>query len=147
MGMAAGISRLLAGRALAADGRSVEAVAMLERAAADLDARGALRLRDEAERELGKLGRRRPRRARRATPTSEGGGVEALSARELEVARLIVDRRTNAQIAEELFVSPKTVETHVRHLFEKLSVSSRVEVAQVIETADSAAGNQGPGSG
>jgi DNA-binding NarL/FixJ family response regulator len=147
MAMAAGISRLLAGRALAADGHREEAVPMLERAAADLDACGAIRLRGEAERELGKLGRRRPRRSPRTTPAPEGDGVETLSARELEVARLIVDRQTNAQIAEELFLSPKTVETHVRHLFEKLSVSSRVEVARVIEVTERAAKNQGAGSG
>ena len=48
----------------------------------------------------------------------------------------MVDRKTNAQIAEELFLSPKTVETHIRHLFQKLEVSSRVEVARVVERAD-----------
>ena len=52
------------------------------------------------------------------------------------MARLIVDRRTNAQIAAELFLSTKTVETHVRNLFHKLGVSSRVEVARAVERAD-----------
>ena len=74
------------------------------------------------------------RRTRRGK--AGGTGVEALTERELEVARLIVDRRTNAQIAAELFLSPKTVETHVRHLFQKLEVSSRVEVARVVERAE-----------
>jgi DNA-binding NarL/FixJ family response regulator len=94
---------------------------------------GARRYRDEAERELGRLGRRRHRRTR---PGAAGtGGVESLSERELEVARLIIDRRTNAEIAAELFLSKKTVETHVRNLFHKLGVSSRVEVARAVERA------------
>ncbi len=48
----------------------------------------------------------------------------------------MVDRKTNSQIAAELFLSPKTVETHIRHLFQKLGVSSRVEVARVVERAE-----------
>jgi DNA-binding NarL/FixJ family response regulator len=109
-------------------------VAELERAAAELDACGAPRYRDAAERELGRLGRRRHRRTQAGA--REGTGVDTLTARELEVARLIVDRHTNAQIAATLFLSQKTVETHVRNLFHKLDVSSRVEVARVVERAD-----------
>ena len=52
------------------------------------------------------------------------------------MARLIVDRRTNPQIAAELFLSQKTVETHIRNLFQKLDVSSRVDVARIVERAD-----------
>ena len=75
---------------------------------------------------------------RRTRPgTRDGGrGVDTLTGRELEVARLVVDRKTNPQIAAELFLSPKTVESHIRRLFQKLSVSSRVEVARVVEKAD-----------
>jgi DNA-binding NarL/FixJ family response regulator len=51
------------------------------------------------------------------------------------VARLVVDRKTNREIAGELFVSLKTVEAHIRNLFRKLEVSSRVEVARVVERA------------
>jgi ATP/maltotriose-dependent transcriptional regulator MalT len=65
-----------------------------------------------------------------------GLGVAALSDRELQVARLVVARKTNPEIAAELFVSVKTVETHMRHIFRKLGVSSRVEVARAIEDAD-----------
>ena len=62
-------------------------------------------------------------------------GVDALTARELEVARLIVDRKTNPEIAQELFVSLKTVETHVRNMLFKLEVTSRVELARAVERA------------
>jgi DNA-binding NarL/FixJ family response regulator len=48
----------------------------------------------------------------------------------------VVDRRTNPEIAEALFLSPKTVETHLRNIFRKLGVSTRVEVARFVERAD-----------
>ena len=76
--------------------------------------------------------------AARERGKADGTGIEPLTERELEVARLVVDRKTNAQIAAELFLSPKTVETHIRHLFQKLEVSSRVEVARVVERAEDA---------
>jgi DNA-binding CsgD family transcriptional regulator/tetratricopeptide (TPR) repeat protein len=130
----AGQARILAGRALAQAGDGERATAELERAAAAFDAMGAPRYRAEAERELGRLGHRRHRRTRAGAAGT--GDVSSLTERELEVARLIVDRRTNAQIAAELFLSTKTVETHVRNLFQKLGVSSRVEVARAVERAD-----------
>jgi DNA-binding CsgD family transcriptional regulator len=111
-------------------------VAELERAAADLGPCGALRHRDAAERELRRLGRHVHRRTRPGAPG--GSGVASLTGRELEVARLVVDRRTNAEIAGELFLSLKTVETHMRNLFRKLDVSSRVDVARAVERADRA---------
>ncbi|HEY6696377.1 MAG TPA: LuxR C-terminal-related transcriptional regulator [Solirubrobacteraceae bacterium] len=83
---------------------------------------------------MGRLGHRRHRRTR--SGAAGAGDVSSLAERELEVACLIVDRRTNAQIAAELFLSTKTVETHVRNLFHKLGVSSRVEVARAVERAD-----------
>jgi DNA-binding NarL/FixJ family response regulator len=130
----AALSRVLAGRALAAAAEKERAADELERAAADFEACGATARRDQAELELGKLGRRPHRRSRRGQ--ADGRGIEALSERELEVARLVVDRKTNAQIAAELYLSPKTVEAHIRHLFQKLDVSSRVEVARIVEQAD-----------
>ena len=131
----AGIARLLAGRALAGAGRPDEALAALQQAANAFDSCGARRYRDDTERELRRLGSRSPYRRTRAG-RRDSAGVESLTERELQVARLIVDRRTNPQIAAELFLSPKTVESHVRNLFHKLGVSSRVEVARVIERGD-----------
>jgi predicted ATPase/DNA-binding NarL/FixJ family response regulator len=132
----AALSRLLAGRALAQAGQNDRAVAELERAAADFDRCGALRYRDEAERELGKLGRRVHRRTRPGKP--DAIGLESLTGRELQVARLVVERKTNPEIAAELFLSQKTVETHLRNIFRKLDVSSRVELARAVERADRA---------
>jgi DNA-binding CsgD family transcriptional regulator len=128
------LSRRLAGRALAQSGNTANAVTELERAAAELQAVGALRQRDATERELRKLGRR----VHRQTRSGKGDGVGSLTERELQVARLVVDRKTNAEIADELFLSVKTVESHVRNLFHKLGVSSRVEVARTVERADRA---------
>ena len=128
------LSRALAGRALAAAGRPDEGAAELQRAADDLDGCGATRYRDAAERELRKLGKVVHRRTRKGASASEALGE--LSERELEVARLVVDRKTNKEIAAELFVSLKTVEAHMRNLFRKLGVSSRAEVARTVERAE-----------
>jgi DNA-binding NarL/FixJ family response regulator len=125
-------SRKLAGRALAEAGERDAAVAELEAAAAIFEQTGAPRYRDQVGQELRKLGKSVHRRSERGT----GDGIESLSGRELEVARLVVDRRTNPEIAAELFLSVKTVETHMRNIFRKLDAGSRVEVARIMENAD-----------
>ena len=81
-----------------------------------------------------------PHRVHRRTRAgkADGTGVETLSERELQLGRLVVDRRTNAEIAAALFLSQKTVETHLRNMFRKLGVSSRVEVARAVEQAERA---------
>ena len=129
----AALSRLLAGRALAGAEQHARAITELERAAVALHACGAVKYRDAAELELRRLGRHVHRRS--APGVAGGEGVESLTSREREVADLVVDRCTNPEIAAALFVSPKTVETHLRHIFHKLDVSSRVEVARAIEAA------------
>ena len=62
--------------------------------------------------------------------------MSALTGRELEIAELIVDRKTNAEIAHELFLSKKTVETHIRNMFRKLDANSRVDIARAMEAAE-----------
>jgi DNA-binding NarL/FixJ family response regulator len=66
---------------------------------------------------------RGPRRATRANPAG-------LTPRELDVLALVAEGLRNAQIAERLFVSEKTVDHHVSAILRKLDVSSRTEAAR-----------------
>ncbi|HXZ84098.1 MAG TPA: LuxR C-terminal-related transcriptional regulator, partial [Myxococcota bacterium] len=59
-------------------------------------------------------------------------GVEALTASELRVVRLARDGRTNRQIAQQLYVSIKTVEGHLARAYGKLGVRRRAELARVL---------------
>ena len=129
----AAMAGTLAGRALAQAGEKDRAAVELERAAAAFDSFGSARYRAAAEQELRGIGRRIHRRTRPGQ--TDATGVASLTARELEIARLVVDRRTNPEIAVALFLSPKTVETHLRNMFRKLDVSSRVELARAVEQA------------
>ena len=52
-----------------------------------------------------------------------------LSAREIEVLRLVADGRSNGEIGEALFISRKTAGVHVTHILDKLGVANRVEAA------------------
>jgi non-specific serine/threonine protein kinase len=60
----------------------------------------------------------------------------ALTERELEVARLVADGRSNPAIAEALYVSTATVKTHVSHILQKLALESRVQLASWIAAHD-----------
>ena len=126
-------ARTLAGRALAQAAEPDRAAVELERAAAAFDSFGSARHRAAVEQELRKLGRNIHRRTRPGE--ADATGVGSLTARELEIARLVVDRKTNPEIAAALFLSPKTVEAHMRNMFRKLGVSSRVELARAVEQA------------
>jgi len=64
------------------------------------------------------------------------GYGNALSPRELEVARLVAQGRTNRQVAEALFLSPRTVDRHLSAVMRKLDVHSRTAVALAIADAD-----------
>jgi DNA-binding NarL/FixJ family response regulator len=129
----AALARTLAGRGFAAVGDTERAISELEHAVRELDACGAVRYRRQAELELRKQGVHIHRRT--APGKTQAAGVEALTERESEIARLVVDRRTNPEIAGALFLSVKTVETHMRNIFRKLDVTSRVDVARAFESA------------
>jgi DNA-binding CsgD family transcriptional regulator/tetratricopeptide (TPR) repeat protein len=97
------------------------AVATLHRLGARTDAaRAAQRLR-----QLGVTTTVRPRRTTAANPAG-------LTDRELEVARLLDSGATNAEIARELFISPKTKAHHVSAVLTKLGVSSRREAGRTV---------------
>jgi DNA-binding CsgD family transcriptional regulator len=116
-------ARIVAARSLAIGGERERAVELLRQVHAD----GAGEVREHAARELRRLGHR----AARGDPSAFG--LAALSAREREIAELIAAGRSNPEIARELYLSRKTVESHVRNLFGKLRVASRVEVARAVE--------------
>ena len=104
---------------------SAESVDLLE-ALEVLDALGAEPAAARVRRSLRDKGvqgvPRGPRRKTRANPSG-------LTPRQVDVLKLVAEGLTNAQIAETLFVSPKTVDHHVSAVLAKLEVSSRVEAA------------------
>ena len=94
---------------------------------------GARRTADEATRELRRLGRRVGRGGTRGIP---GGGVASLSQRERDIGALVTQGLTNKQIAARLFLSEKTVESHLSRAFAKLDVRSRAALAARVAEGD-----------
>jgi DNA-binding CsgD family transcriptional regulator len=81
-----------------------------------------------AAEELARLGEKVERRlGRRAAGELEHAG---LSRREVEVLRLVSVGRTNREIARALFLSPRTIDMHVRNVLTKLGCRSRTEATR-----------------
>ena len=68
-------------------------------------------------------------RRARGSRTRPATGWDALTPTEVKVAELVAQGLTNGQIGERMFISLETVKTHVRHVFAKLDVRSRAELA------------------
>jgi DNA-binding CsgD family transcriptional regulator/tetratricopeptide (TPR) repeat protein len=68
----------------------------------------------------------------RPPPRGLGEGVAGLTARELEIARRVARRRSNKAIGKELGISPRTVSTHLSNIFQKLELTSRAELGDLI---------------
>jgi DNA-binding NarL/FixJ family response regulator len=58
--------------------------------------------------------------------------VQSLTPSELRVAKLAATGATNRHIAQELYVTLPTVETHLRHVFQKLDLTSRTQIADAL---------------
>jgi DNA-binding NarL/FixJ family response regulator len=114
------------GASLRRSGQRTQARQPLLRALDLAERAGAAGLAAEVKRELVAAGAR-PRRAALTGP-------DALTAGERRVAALAADGASNRQIAEHLFVTQATVETHLRHAFRKLNITSRAELPATLNT-------------
>ncbi|MGE3288667.1 MAG: AAA family ATPase [Pseudonocardia sp.] len=117
-------TRLALGEHLRRARRRVDARAELRGALTVLDDVGAGPWAERARRELRASGET----ARRRDTTAE----TALTPQELQVAALVADGMSNREVAGRLFVSPRTVDFHLRNVFTKLAISSRGELTRVV---------------
>jgi DNA-binding CsgD family transcriptional regulator len=91
---------------------------------------------DRARRLLRRLGERPPARPRRAAE-------QELTARELEVVRLVAAGLSNAEIGARLFISPRTVTTHLQHVYARLGLGSRTALTRWVVEQNLAGGRAG----
>lgn len=120
----AAAAQLVAGRAHALTGDRDQAVAVLDVVRIRAGEFGARQLESQAVRELRRLGRR----VSPAQAEAQGG---ALTRREQQVADLVARGLPSRVIADRLFLSPRTVDTHLTNIYAKLRVSSRAALAGV----------------
>jgi DNA-binding CsgD family transcriptional regulator len=107
--------------------RRREARVQLRSALATFDRLGAAPWSERARRELAASGERTRRRA--------ADTRDELTPQELQVAIAVAEGATNREAAAQLFVSPKTIETHLSHIYRKLGVRSRTELARSLHGA------------
>ena len=107
--------------------RMTQSRAPLREAAETFDALGLLRYAERARRELRASGER----VRRRVP----GGWAQLSPQELQIAQLAAEGLSNREIGEQLYLSHRTVESHLYRLFPKLGVTSRAQLRDALEAA------------
>jgi DNA-binding CsgD family transcriptional regulator len=115
-----------AARLLAQGGRRDEAAALLTEALERYEQAGADAWAGRVRAQLRALGVRPGSRGPRQRPA---GGWESLTATERAVSLLVAEGLTNGAVARRLYISPHTVNTHLRHVFAKLGVSNRVALA------------------
>jgi predicted ATPase/DNA-binding CsgD family transcriptional regulator len=83
--------------------------------------------------------------ARAAAPVSDDAGAGLLGKREADVARLVADGLSNKQIGARLFISERTVDSHVRNILNKLGFNSRAQIAGWMASGADGAGRPQPG--
>jgi DNA-binding CsgD family transcriptional regulator len=120
-------ARLLYGEWLRRRGRRVDARQQLRTAHEMCTAMGVEAFAERARREL--LATGETVRANRAETREE------LTAQEAQIARLAGEGKTNPEIGAELFISPRTVEWHLRKVYPKLSISSRRQLQEALADA------------
>ena len=113
---------------MAAAGRDREAIRSLEEALREYDRLGARRGVARTRRQLRRLGVRRRHGASEQRPTA---GWASLTDMEQATARLVAEGLTNQRIADQLFISTHTVAFHLRQVFRKLDIRSRVDLARI----------------
>jgi DNA-binding CsgD family transcriptional regulator len=123
-----GRCRMQHGNALAAAGHRERGISELRDAERMLSECGAIREADAAAHDLRGLGERARRRAR----PDRGEGIAGLSAREREVANEVAAGKTNRDIAATLFLSEKTIESHLARIYSKLDVHSRAALTAIV---------------
>jgi DNA-binding CsgD family transcriptional regulator len=118
-----------AARLLTHGGRPAEAAALLTEALERYEHAGADAWARRVRVQLRALGVRPGARGSRHRPAH---GWESLTATERAVSRLVGEGLTNGAVAKRLYISPHTVNSHLRHVFAKLDVSNRVALATVV---------------
>jgi DNA-binding CsgD family transcriptional regulator len=129
------------GALLAAAARNREAIARLDQAIEGYEATGAVRDVARARRRLRRLGVRRRHWAVADRPPT---GWLSLTGTEMAVSELVSEGFTNQQVADQMFISVHTVAFHLRQVFRKLAISSRVELARITVSEAGPSGSQGP---
>jgi DNA-binding CsgD family transcriptional regulator len=74
-------------------------------------------------------------RTRSVIPSQQHPGLARLTDAERSVAEVVAAGYTNREAAAKLFVSPHTVDYHLRHIFGKLDIESRVQLARIVENS------------
>jgi DNA-binding CsgD family transcriptional regulator len=125
-------AHLLYGEWLRRENRRVDAREQLRAACQMLEAMGAGGFAERARRELLATGQTVRKRAPQAAGPPAGETSSALTTQEAQVARLACDGLSNPQISTRLFISPRTVQYHLRKVFTKLGITSRGQLHRVL---------------